>query len=291
MDNRFEEAVQWALGQPHLQKHLYDSFLTPDIRADARRFYGIQEFQETLRILGELDKGAWRDFALLDIGCGRGIAAYAFARCGYRVWAVDTGLGKLTGLEGAQTLLGLDGVKFEVRQGNLLSLDFSSRVFDVIYARQFLHHMRGNLNEALNKLSNLLKPGGILCAIRDVVIWNEEQREKLLTEHPLNHITQEEWAFYLVEYRRAFAENRLYILRELHPYSSIINVYPGKMERVLEDTKHAIKWRFPMIPERIFELLLNIKWIRRSLLQLRASRKREHGYQLYSFFAQKNSYG
>lgn len=291
MDNRFEEAVQWALGQPHLQKHLYDSFLTPDIRADARRFYGIQEFQETVRILGELDKGAWRDFELLDIGCGRGIAAYAFARCGYRVWAVDTGLGKLTGLEGAQSLLGLDGAKFEVRQGNLLSLDFSSGVFDVIYARQFLHHMRGGLNEALNKLSNLLKPGGILCAIRDVVIWNEEQREKLLTEHPLNHITQEEWAFYLVEYRRAFAENRLYILRELHPYSSIINVYPAKMEHVLEDTKHAIRCRFPMIPERTFNLLLNIKWIRRSLLQLRASRKRQHSYQLYSFFAQKNSYG
>ena len=152
MDQKFEEAVNWASEQPHLQKDLYDSYLTPDVRADARRFYGSQEFQETLRILEEFGKGPWRDFALLDIGCGRGIGAYAFARCGYRVWAVDIGLGRLTGLEGARMLMGLDGAEFEVRQGNVLSLDFPHEFFDVIYARQFLHHMKGNLDETLYKL-------------------------------------------------------------------------------------------------------------------------------------------
>jgi SAM-dependent methyltransferase len=291
MDQKFEEAVNWALDQPHLQKDLYDSYLTPDVLADARRFYGSQEFQETIRILEELGKGPWRDFALLDIGCGRGIGAYAFARCGYRVWAVDIGLGRLTGLEGARMLMGLDGAEFEVREGNVLSLDFPHDFFDVIYARQFLHHMKGNLNETLYKLPSLLKPGGILCAIRDVVIWSEEQRKRLLAEHPLNHITQEEWGFYLVQYRTAFAKSRLRILREIHPYSSIINVYPRSMENVLQGTKYAIKSRFPKIPGRIVDFLLNIQGIRKTVLQLVALRRRQHNYQLYSFFAQKGGYG
>ena len=84
-EDLFDEAVRWALGQPHLQELMHNCYLTPDTCGDARRFYGSQEFEETVHILTSLGYGPDKGYKLLDVGAGNGIASYAFAKMGYDV--------------------------------------------------------------------------------------------------------------------------------------------------------------------------------------------------------------
>lgn len=274
-----DQAVRWALKQPELQELMYNSYLTPDTCTNARRFYRSEEFKETVDILASLGKGPQHGLRLLDAGAGNGVASYAFARMGYKVVAVDSSPSEIAGIGAAKKLQGVDGVQFDALLADLMDVELPAESFDVVYARQVLHHAR-DLQGMVARLAYFLKPGGVLCALREHVIWSEEQRERFLRSHPLNHITQSEGAFYLKEYRAAFRNAGLKLLIELHPYESIINVYP----RSLKDVREQIKKRLP----RLLQPVLKIKQVDQlALYFLSRYTARKRDQQLYSFFARK----
>jgi len=274
----YDKAVKWALEQPDLQQLMYNTYVTYDTKNDAKRFSESREFEETVKILSRFGKGPHQNYRLIDIGAGNGIASYAFSKLRYGVVAVDSSPSEIAGTGAAKKLQGLDGVTFEVRLGDIGVLELPRKQFDVIYARQFLHHV-DDLDDVIAHGVELLKPGGILCAIREHVIWNEEQRERFLANHPLHHITQSEGAYYLKEYRNALRRAGLEVSLELHPYASVINTYP----RDLDDISQRIRRRFP----KFLRPMIGGKRAGALLRRFAAWYTARKGDQIYSFFAKK----
>jgi SAM-dependent methyltransferase len=272
--DRFDEAVRWALKQPELQEVMYETYTTHNTIENARRFAGSEEFDATLEILSDLGQPPNQCPRVLDIGCGNGIASYALSCAGYDVIAVDSSESDVCGTGAAMKLQDTDGANFEIYNDDVRNINFNVD-FDVIYARQFFHHMP-ELTPVVTGLEDLLASDGVLCGLREHVVWNEKQREQLLENHPLHHITQDEGAFYRNEYRDAFSQGGLRLAVELHPYESSINTHPRSMGEV----RDMICQKIPLLPRFVF----NIN-ILDELLRLAASLYARRYDQLYSFFA------
>src|SRR5882672_4634241 len=82
----WEQAVEMLRNDPQHQKLIYDSYLTSDLADNCHRFYASTEFVEVLRLISELSPGATK---VLDLPAGNGIAAYAFAKSGFEVVAIE----------------------------------------------------------------------------------------------------------------------------------------------------------------------------------------------------------
>lgn len=251
----YDIAYEWGWRQPQLRDLIYLCYKTPDFSDNARRYFMSPEFHEAVRILSELGKSPHKGIKVLDFGCGNGVACYALARIGYSVVGVDSSLGKLAGINAAKKIQGLDGVNFELVHTTGEKIDFPDNSFDIVWIREALHHIM-NLIDFLTEIKRVLKPDGIVCCLRDVVIWNESQRAHFFATHPFNHITKDEGCYYLEEYLSAFDKAGLSIEKVLYPHASIINTYPDTPNNVLA-----------------FDEAL--------------SKQRKQGYDLFSFFARK----
>jgi len=230
---------------------------TPNFAENARRFFLSAEFHEAVRILTELGKKPDKSIRVLDFGCGNGVASYALARLGYSVVGVDSSLGEIAGLNAAKKIKGLDGVHFELVHSTGEKIDFPENSFDIVWIREVLHHIK-NISDFLMEIKRILKPGGILCCLREVVIWNEDQRKHFFATHPFNHITKDEGCYYLEEYLSAFKNAGFLLEKILDPHVSIINTYPQPVNSgVIFDENRA--------------------------------KQRQQGYDLFSFFARKPS--
>jgi acetyltransferase-like isoleucine patch superfamily enzyme/2-polyprenyl-3-methyl-5-hydroxy-6-metoxy-1,4-benzoquinol methylase len=251
----YDIAYEWGWSQPQLRELIYLCYKTPNFAENARRFYLSAEFHEAVQILSELSKKPVKGVRVLDFACGNGVASYALARMGYSVVGVDSSLGELAGLNAAKKIQGLDSVDFELVHSTGEKIDFPENSFDVIWIREALHHIN-NLSDLLKEIKRILKPNSILCCLRDVVIWNENQREYFFATHPFNHITKDEGCYYLTEYFSAFEKAGLQIEKVFAPTDSVINTYPS-----------------PFTPGISFDE--------------NKAKQRQQGYDLFSFFVRK----
>jgi SAM-dependent methyltransferase len=254
-EDPYDVAYRWGWETPHLRGLVYACYKGPDLKENARRFYKSEELREAVRILIELGYPPRSESHVLDLGCGNGVGAYALSRAGFSVIAVDSSLGELAGINAAKRIRFLDGVSFEVRHLGDGQLDFTAASFDVVWMREVLHHIR-DLPSLLKQIARVLKPGGLLCCLREVVIWSEKQRQHFFATHPFNHITLDEGCYYLAEYLAAFSEAGLETATILDPVASVINTYPE-----------------PVRAGAVFDA--------------GAARQRLEGYDLYSFFLRK----
>lgn len=105
---------------------------------------------------------------LLDLGCGFGRHAFAAARRGAAVVALDAGMDEIVGVRsvfGAMLEAGelsSEGVRAGGVQANALTLPFADGSFDRIVASEVLEHIADDTT-AIAELVRVLRPGGTMA--------------------------------------------------------------------------------------------------------------------------------
>jgi len=107
------------------------------------------------RILGEL---AIVGGTVLDIGCGGGYLAEAFAGDGFQVTGLDPALNSTAAARRHAAETGLP-IRYEVGRGE--SLPFGDETFDIVCCCDALEHV-DDVSRVLKEAARTLKPGGVL---------------------------------------------------------------------------------------------------------------------------------
>jgi len=97
-----------------------------------------------------------KDATVMEIGLGFGSLGQAMAESGCRYTGVDIAAGPV---EIMNARLGLHGLEGQAIQADFLSNDFEAETFDLVVSIGCLHHT-GDLEQAVNEVERLLKPGG-----------------------------------------------------------------------------------------------------------------------------------
>ena len=216
----WEEAVQWLRDQPEKSELVKFCYYDDPLEAAAERFLQSEEWLEVLSLLKSKKSGQ-----VLDIGAGRGISSYAFAKSGYEVTALEPNPSLLVGAEAIRQLASRTGVNIKVVQDWGETLPFADNAFDIVYGRAVLHHAH-QLNQLCGEAARVLKPGGVLLATREHVLSRKEDLQTFLNAHALHFLYGGENAYLLDEYIQAIKQSGLKILRLISPWGNVINYAP-----------------------------------------------------------------
>lgn len=221
-DNPFiswEAAVQWLRAQPEQKELVYACYYDQPLEQAASRYYYSAEW---LAIRDLLPRCAGK---VLDVGAGHGITSYALAKDGWQVTALEPYPSDEVGAGAIRRLAQGENLPIDVVQEFGEKIPFQDGCFDVVFARQALHHAN-DLPQFCTEIARVLKPGGRFVAIRDHVISHKTDLEKFLAIHPLHRYYGGENAFLLQEYKQAFASAGLILKQALRPLESAINFSP-----------------------------------------------------------------
>ena len=224
----WEEAVSWLRNSTKHQdlcEHCY--FDDPHLDA-AMRFWSSDEWSESRKLLPQI-KGD-----VLDIGAGRGISSFAFAKDGWRVTALEPNQSPLVGAIAISHLFNSQNLPLNIHSDEIEQNNLPSDFFDVVYCRQTLHHAK-DIHKTCKEVNRVLKRGGYFLATREHVVDNIDDLQKFLDIHPLHSLYGGEYAYSLREYLRAIEGADLSLIKVFHPYSSIINTYPLQPELALRN--------------------------------------------------------
>jgi len=110
---------------------------------------------------------------ICDFGCGSGEMACRLGRLGYRVTGLDVSPDLIEVARERAKLEGVeDRVQFIVSDG--ASANLTDGVFDAVLAMSVVHHMP--IDDALNALEHLLRPGGRVAFLEPVAYSRTLQR-------------------------------------------------------------------------------------------------------------------
>lgn len=244
----WEEAVRWLRAQPDKQELVRACFFDDPLLDAARRFQASLEWQSVRAFLPQEQGEA------LDVGAGRGIASFALAEEGWKVTALEPDPSDLVGAGAVAALADASGHPFRIVQEWGETLPFPDASFDLVYARQVLHHAR-DLEKLCAELARVLKPGGVLIATREHVIDTPEELEIFRAQHALHHLYGGECAFALEHYLEAISRSGLLFEHIAAPFSSPVNFFPTDPETLLHTAQEAWNWDFPMGKETMLAQL------------------------------------
>ncbi|MDR3362750.1 MAG: class I SAM-dependent methyltransferase [Desulfovibrio sp.] len=229
----WEDAVAWLRSQPDQQDLVRACFYDDPALAVAERYYTCAEWQALREFLPT------RRGTALDLGAGRGIGAYALARDGWDVTALEPDKSAIVGAQAIQKLASTAGLSIRVVEEWGESLPFEDGNFDFVYARQVLHHAK-NLGELCKEVARVLRPGGLFIALREHVIDTKEDLPAFLASHPLHALYGGENAFLLEQYLDAVRKSGLQVRTVLSPLESDINLYPGTRAALLASWRNKL---------------------------------------------------
>ena len=215
----WEQAVQWLLEQPDKSELVRESYFDSPLLAAAQRYWGSGEWNEIRNWLPRSGGKA------LDVGSGRGIAAFALAKEGFAVTALEPDPSALVGADAIRSLAAAARLNISVIQEFSERLPFPDCEFDVLFARAVLHHT-SNLEAACREMFRVLKPRGRFVAVREHVISRPGDLELFLGLHPLHGRYGGENAYLLKYYVSAITQAGFRLDRVIRPLESAINFAP-----------------------------------------------------------------
>jgi len=218
----WEDAVLWLRSQQDQTEFVRACFYDDPLREAAERYYASSEWTALRKLLPPSAGRA------LDLGAGRGIAAYALARDGWKTTAVEPDPSAIVGANAIRQLVADTDVAITVMECSGESLPFVDGSFDLVHCRAVLHHAR-DLSQFCREAARVLAPGGSFVATREHVISCQEDLSIFLAGHVMHKLYRGEHAYMLHEYRQAICASGLQIQRELNPYQSDVNLHPDTM--------------------------------------------------------------
>jgi len=263
----WEEAVLWLRNQPDKQELVRACFYDDPPEESAERFYQSTEWKAVQNLLASVACGT-----VLDIGAGRGISSYAFARDGWIVTALEPDASEVVGT-GAILQVAQSGLDITIIGERGEQLPFPDNTFDLVYGRAVLHHAQ-NLKKLCEEASRVLKRGGLFLFTREHVISSRRDLESFLVSHPLHFLYKGENAYLLKDYVEAIKSADLTITNTMSPLASDINLFPTTKCILVE----KIKAQYPIpLPDY---------FVQKVIIPVREKKNNSPG-RLYSFLGHK----
>lgn len=230
----WEDAVNWLISQPD-QKDLVNAcyFDRPVIDA-LKRYANSAEWKALKNYIPQKSGEAF------DLGAGNGIVSYALAKDGWKVTALEPDASNFVGAGAIQAVADSEDVHIEVLREWGESISCADDRFDIVMARQVMHHAR-DLNLMFKEMSRILRPGGTLIAFRDHIVDSDEGLEIFKNEHPLHKLYGGENAFRLEQYINGIEEAGLTIVETIHHFDSVINYAPRSQKDVTNEVAARLK--------------------------------------------------
>lgn len=262
----WEQAVAWLRAQPDQQELVLACYYDDPLVDAAERFYAGAEWRAVRDLLGTARGN------VLDLGAGRGISSFAFAKDGWTTTALEPDSSELVGAGAIRALSAQSGLTITVVQQTGEQLPFPDSCFDLVYGRAVLHHAR-DLSRFCAEAARVMKPGGRFIATREHVLSRLHDLDAFLRHHPLHHLYGGENAYLLEQYRAAMEGAGIRLERVLNPYESEINLFP--------QTDDALRRR---LARRLF--LPDARWLPSRFIKWLGDRLHTPG-RLYTFVGRK----
>ncbi len=272
----WEAAVSWLLAQPDKQELVRNCYFDASPAVAAKRYWSGAEWQAIQCFLPPVAGRA------LDLGAGRGIASFALAKEGWSVIALEPDPSELVGGGAIRQIAQSEQLPIEVLQefGERIPCDTAS--FELVFARQVLHHAR-DLPALCAEVFRLLKPGGRLIAVRDHVVSSPDDLSAFFKIHPLQQLYGGENALQVEQYLSALRAAGFRVEKVLRPFDSVINYAPYTYDSLRDELKQRLQ-RIPL--GRAMGHLLDVDFIMSVSLTI-MSRLDQRPGRLYSFVCSK----
>jgi ubiquinone/menaquinone biosynthesis C-methylase UbiE len=156
----------------------------------------------------------------------------AFALEGYDVVTIEPDLSDTIGAGAIRKLkTHYNLTNLEVYESFAEELQLPNESFDIVYARQCMHHAY-DLEKFVVEASRVTKKKGLFITIRDHVIFNKKDKEWFLENHPLQKFYGGENAFTPTEYKTAMLNAGLKIEKEIKYFDNMINYFPSSKTEI-----------------------------------------------------------
>lgn len=273
----WEEAVSWLRSQPDRQELVRDCYFDDPLLVAAERFSEGEEWQAVAALLGTHLPGK-----VLDLGAGRGIATYAFARQDCQVTALEPNPSPLVGRGAIAALLKQSDQAAEILVATGEYLPCADATFDVVYGRAVLHHAE-DLEQVCREAARVLRRGGAFLATREHVLSHPQELAQFLAEHPLHALYGGENAYLLERYVGAIRSAGFHVAQIIGPFDSPVNHAPLTRYQVLNLVYERLA-RY--VGRHLARILVNRNLIVRLGTHFLSARCRTPGRH-YSFMAYK----
>jgi len=225
----WEETIRFIRTQSEYIDLVEKAYFEEDLSLNVERFKQSEEFIETLQLLKQYQPNAK---TILDIGSGNGISSIALALEGYNVVTIEPDSSDTVGAGAIRTLKTHYNLSnLEVFEAFAEELQLPNESFDIVYARQCMHHAY-DLDKFVAEASRVTKKNGLFITIRDHVVFDKKDKEWFLENHPLQKFYCGENAFTPTEYKTAILNAGLKIEKEIKYYDSVINYFPSSKEEI-----------------------------------------------------------
>jgi SAM-dependent methyltransferase len=220
--------------QPDMQELVLACYYDDPLLDAAKRFAGSEEWQAVKTMIPQEAGKA------LDVGAGRGIASFALANDGWDVVALEPDPSDLVGSGAIRSLAAQASMAIRVEEQNAENMTFPSDGFDLVYAREVLHHA-DDLARFCQQVARVLRPGGIFLACREHVISHRSDLPLFIENHTLHQVYDGEHAYLRKEYIQAITHSGLRIKRILGAYESALNFFPMRRQEAFRIIRHPVE--------------------------------------------------